>query len=146
MVIAAEYWTNKQLDMSETLSHPLAAGTQRAMCGNGPSSLITRAEHTNLNGNGVFSSADGARAGKPYTDGNGHYNATKDGVWAYDTVSPFPSGNGTIYEYNDFSLVGLVCGGPWHAGTRAGANTVCLQFCVWELREYIGMRCACNGL
>lgn len=110
------------------------------------SSLITRAEHTNLNGNGVFSSADGARAGKPYTDGNGHYNATKDGVWAYDTVSPFPSGNGTIYEYNDFSLVGLVCGGPWHAGTRAGANTVCLQFCVWELREYIGMRCACNGL
>lgn len=110
------------------------------------SSLITRAEHTNLNGNGVFSSADGARAGKPYTDGNGHYNATKDGVWAYDTVSPFPSGNGTIYEYNDFSLVGLVCGGPWHAGTRAGANTVCLQFCVWELREYIGMRCACDGL
>lgn len=110
------------------------------------SSLITRAEHTNLNGNGVFSSADGARAGKPYTDGNGHYNATKDGVWDYDTVSPFPSGNGTIYEYNDFSLVGLVCGGPWHAGTRAGANTVCLQFCVWELREYIGMRCACNGL
>ena len=47
---------------------------------------------------------------------------------------------------SDFSLVGLVCGGPWHAGTRAGANTVCLQFCVWELREYIGMRCACNGL
>ena len=108
--------------------------------------LVTRAEHTNISGSGTFSASEGARAGKSYTDGNGHYNATKDGTWNFDTVSPFGDGYGNIYEYNDYSLVPLLGGGQWSAGVQGGACTVCMQFCAWNTREYIGARCACDSL
>lgn len=109
-------------------------------------SLVTRAEHTNISGSGTFSASEGVRAGKSYTDGNGHYNATKDGTWNFDTVSPFGDGYGNIYEYNDYSLVPLLGGGQWSAGVQGGACTVCMQFCAWNTREYIGARCACDSL
>lgn len=102
--------------------------------------LITRAEHTKINGSGTFGTSDGARAGKQYTNGNGHYHATNNGVWGWDTFSPFPEGYGNIYQYNDYSLVALLGGGGWGDGTRAGARAVDLSDCPWYVRTTVGAR------
>ena len=108
--------------------------------------LITRAEHTKLNGSGTFPSYDGGRAGQGYTNGNGHYHATNDGVWGWDTTSPFGDGYGNIYQYNDYSLVALLGGGGWGYGVSAGARAVNLGDSPWYVNTSIGARCACDSL
>ncbi len=108
--------------------------------------LVTRSSHDKINGSGTFSSSDGARAGKTYTNGNGHYHATNDGVWAWDTFSPFPDGYGNIYEYNDYSLSALRGGGGWGNGARCGPRAVTLYTCPWYVIGDHGARCACDSL
>ena len=108
--------------------------------------LITRADHTKLNGSGTFPSYDGGRAGKAYTSGNGHYHATNDGAWGWDTFSPFGDGYGNIYQYNDYSLVALIAGGCWLDAAPAGARAVGLGNYPWDVDAIIGARCACDSL
>lgn len=108
--------------------------------------FITRSEHSMISGTGTFSYSDGGRANQPYTDGNGHYHATNDGVWSWDKVSPFGDGNGNIYEYNDFSLIAMICGGFWNSGTFAGIRAVQMNAYPWIIATNFGTRCACNSL
>ena len=108
--------------------------------------LVTRAEHSKINGSGKFPTDDGARAGKAYTNGNGHYHATYDGVWGFDTVSPFPNGYGNVYEYNDRSLALLLVGGGYNWGKSCGARSVSMNYVPWGTGGGIGARCACNSL
>ncbi len=108
--------------------------------------FITRAEHSKINGSGTFPSNDGRRAGKTYTSGNGHYHATNDGVWAFDTFSPFSDGYGNIWEYNDYSLIAMFCGGHWNDGANSGARAAALHRQPWFVYSYGGSRCACNSL
>lgn len=108
--------------------------------------LITRAEHSKITGSGTFSASDGGRAGKAYTNGNGHYHATNNGVWNWDTFSPFGDGYGNIYQYNDYSLVALLGGGNWRDGVRAGARAVYLGNYPWSVSAHVGARGACDSL
>lgn len=109
------------------------------------STLTVRGDHEKLNGSGTFDEKDGSRAGESYTGGNGHYHASNDGVWGWDTTSPF-SGYGNIYEYNDHALTALRGGGRWTNGTRAGARAVTLDNCPWVISGSHGARCACGSL
>lgn len=108
--------------------------------------LITRASHDKIGGSGTFGSTDGARGGKAYTSGNGHYSTTADGVWAWDTFSPFPNGYGNIYEYNDYSLAALRGGGGWIDGAQCGPRAVTLTLYPWHVDVCSGARCACDSL
>ncbi len=108
--------------------------------------LITRGEHAKLNGEGTFPSYDGGRGGESYTNGNGHYHETNDGVWGWDTVSPFGDGYGNIYQYNDYSLVALLAGGDWNNGANAGARAVNVDNYPWNVSTIIGARCGCDSL
>ncbi|RGB67616.1 hypothetical protein DW086_06715 [Harryflintia acetispora] len=110
------------------------------------SDCITRAEHTMYSGNGNFPSYDGGRGGKAYTNGNGHYSPSTDGVWNWDSVSPFGDGYGNIYDYNDYSLIATISGGQWNDGKNAGACTVRLRNSPWDTISFISARCACNSL
>lgn len=104
------------------------------------------ADKSMLNGSGTFPATDGYRAGQAYTNGNGHYHASNNGVWAWDTVSPFGEGYGNIYEYNDNGLMRLVCGGPWDSGTQCGARSVFLNAQAWVVYTRFGGRGVCDCL
>lgn len=88
--------------------------------------LVTRAEHSKITGSGTSSSSDGSCAVKAYTNGNGHYHATNDSLWRFDTVSPFPDGYGNIYEYNDYcyGFAGWVTAETRQAAGKIAAETV----------------------
>ena len=105
--------------------------------------FVTRAQHQVITGNGAFPASDGARGGKIYTNGNGHGTS---GAWAWDSVSPFPDGQGNIFEYNDYSLSTLLAGSYWPDGARAGVRSVLLSDAPWATNSSVGARCACDSI
>lgn len=104
--------------------------------------LILNAEKLVLTGGGTFAANDGTRAGQSYTDGNGHGTT---GAWARDKVSPF-SGHGSIYEYNDYSLIALLGGGSCYVGDGSGSRAVDLGAYSWFIRPDFGGRLGCDAM
>lgn len=87
------------------------------------STMITRAEHA-------------------IVAGNGHGTT---GAWAYDITSPLGAGEGNIYEFYDYSLVALLGGGAWDAGAGCGPRAVDCYGYPWSVNSHYGVRLGCDG-
>ncbi len=111
--------------------------------------MFLRGSHDIISGAGTYASYDGSRAGKAYTNGNGH---GVSGTWNWDTMSPLGDttggnpNNGNIHQYYDYGLVALLAGGNWAGGSHAGARAVTLYHWAWLVITDVGARCACESL
>ena len=138
--------TNSGRHATGTIPYATSAKNIRDLVGNvwkWLDEIITRAEHTVISGSGTFPAYEDGRANVAYTSGNGHGTT---GAWNWDTVSPFPEGEGNIYEYYDRSIAALIGGGVWSLGAQAGARAVDCYYCPWNVSTAFGAWCVCDAL